>query len=253
MIRVSGVVRLPDDPEGIEVVLQIVNDRLVFKRARTSLGDYAVSDVGVTQLSPELFELDIEGERIHFLPSNPQLFASLEFVLHAARRPIEVPKKKRRRHKDQEPTPQRIDERPKHEPQLEPDALPTEHQTPKEREPVQEPAPKPPEAPSAGPLDQQAAEEIEVDLNEELVASRRSNRFAARTKYLGAATRDQLRQTGIWPLDRLKALRDEDSLPEEHEHTYLAVTTHAGLIRRVCTECGHVSLALAEDDPTVES
>ena len=227
-----------------------LNDRLVLKRARTSLGDYALSDVGVTQLSPELFELDIEGERIHFLPSNPHLFASLEFVLHAARRPIEVPKKKRRRHKDQKPTPPRTDDRPQHKPRPTV-ALPTEHQSPPEQEPVREPVPKPPEAPPAEPPDQQAAAEIEVDLSDELVAPRRSNRFATRTRYLGAATRDQLRQTGIWPLDRLKALRDEDSLPEEHEHTYLAVTTHAGLIRRVCTDCGHVSLTLAEDDPTV--
>jgi hypothetical protein len=88
-----------------------------------------------------------------------------------------------------------------------------------------------------------------VDLTEEKVgAAVRPRRLASRTRFLSATTRDQLRQTGIWPLDRLKALSSEDSVAADHIHTYGVSTIQAGLIRRVCSECGHVSFLPRDDD-----
>ena len=226
MIRISGVVRLPDDPDTeIRAVLQITNDRLLLKHGRTSLGEWALAEVGVMHLSGQTFELDMAGERIHFLPSNPQLFASLEFVLKAMRPPERPPR--RRTH--------RKVPHPAHMPLVGPA---TEYIVAPETQGTRRHQP--------------AEEHIEIDLTDGAMTSSGLRRVASRTRHFGAATRDQLRQTGIWSLDRLKALRAEDSLPVEHEHTYGAVTIQAELVRRVCTECGHVSLALADDGPADE-
>jgi len=238
MIRISGVVQLPDDPgSAIEVVLQIANDRLLLKRARTNLGDWPLADVGVTSLSATVFELNAAGEKIHFLPSNPQLFGSLEFVLKATRRQVQpTPKKKRKNGPERKPASTTVDASLKeHTAVPGKDALPPSKPAAPEREADSTP------------------EHIEIDLSEETMAPTRTHRIASRTRYLSAATKDQLRQTGVWPLDRLRALRAEDSLPIEHQHTYLVVTTHAGLVRRVCTECGHVSFGLVEDIPANKS
>lgn len=227
MIRISGIVRLPDDPDsGIKAVLQITNDRLLLKHARTCLGEWPLAEVGVTHLSEQTFELDIAGERIHFLPSNPQLFESLEFVLNAMR-PLEKHHQKRTHRKEPHPA---------HMPLVGPA---TEYVvTPEDR--------------GTRRYDEPAEEHIEIDLTVERMTPSGLHRAASRTRHFGAAARDQLRQTGIWPLDRLKALSAEDSVPIEHEHTYGAVTVQADLVRRVCTGCGHVSLALVDDSPADE-
>ncbi|GBE21735.1 hypothetical protein BMS3Bbin01_01087 [bacterium BMS3Bbin01] len=227
MIRISGIVRLPDDPDsGIKAVLQITNDRLTLKHARTSLGEWALPEVRVKRLSGETFEFDIAGERIHFLPSNPQLFESLEFVLNAMR-PLKPHRKRTHR---KEPHPAQV---PLVGPATEYVVTPKTRGTRRHDEP--------------------AGEHVEIDLTAEPMRSGGLHRVASRTRHLGTTARDQLRQTGVWPLDRLKALRAEDSLPIEHEHTYGAVTIQAEIARRVCTGCGHVSLALVDDSPTDEA
>jgi hypothetical protein len=242
MIRISGIVRLPDDLDSdIDAVFQIVNDRLRLTTGRTELGSWPLTDVEVRRLSTHAFRLDISGEAIHFLPANPDLFASLQFVDEAvdSGEPKKRPKRSRRfaRSIAEKPQPS-IEEVPAERPEPPADQ-------PERREP--EPAP----FPSVG--DTPEPETIEVDLTEEqIVSSGRHRRLLSRTRYLGAATRDQLRQTGIWPLDRLKALSTEDSLPTEHTHTYQAVTTQAGIVRRVCTECGHVSFMPIDQEQTGE-
>lgn len=224
MIRISGIVRLPSDLDsGIDAIFQIVNDRLRLTTGKTELGSWPLVDVGVSRLSTETFRLDIAGEVIHFVPSNPDLFASLQFVDEAVR-PTSEKKRPRRSRKVVQPTPT---PRPTKESPIE--AMPVV-------ETVEEP------------------ETIEVDLTDEkVVSSGRRRRLLSRTRYLGAATRDQLRQTGIWPLDRLKALSADDSLPEEHTHKYERVTTQAGIVRRVCTECGHVSFLPLDELSTEDS
>lgn len=220
MIRISGIVRLPNDLDsGIDAIFQIVNDRLRLTSGKTELGSWPLVDVAVSRLSTETFRLDISGEVIHFLPSNPDLFASLQFVDGAVRSTKQKTRSRRSR-KIEQPAPAPRPESPV-------EAIPVV-------EPIEEP------------------ETIEVDLTDEKVASSgRRRRLLSRTRYLGAATRDQLRQTGIWPLDRLKALSADDSLPEEHTHTYERVTTQAGIVRRVCSECGHVSF-LPMDELSVD-
>jgi len=153
---------------------------------------------------------------ISFLPSNPDFFASLNFV--EATQTTEVKRRKK--------------QRPSQAP-----AAPAPPQ-PEEAAPPSPPEPPPP-----------ADETIELDLTDEKAGALvRPRRLLTRTRYLGAATRDQLRQTGIWPLDRLKAFGPDDSVPSDHIHTYGTSTIQAGLIRRVCSECGHVSFLPTEND-----
>ena len=210
MIRISGIVRLPDDLDsGIPAVIQVVNDQLRLRTGRTDLGSWPIADVDIRRVSAQEFQFLIGDEVIDFLPSSPDFFASLQFV--EAKQTTEVKRSKKQR-AARAPTPA----------------------TPRQREEVTPPSPPKPPPP--------VEETIELDLTEEKVAApTRQRRLLTRTKHLSATTRDQLRQTGIWPLDRLKAYGPDDSIPPDHIHTYGTSTIQAGLIRRVCSECGHVS------------
>jgi hypothetical protein len=236
MIRISGIVRLPDDLDsGIDAVVQVVNDQLRLRTGRTDLGKWAIADIEVRQLSPKEFQLVIGDDVLHFLPSSPDFFASLQFVDE------EPPVESRRRRKKQRST-----EAPAKAPA---EAVTTAPQfVPPEPEDVATPAP--PEPPKPPEPIEPIQESIEVDLTEEKVATApaRSRSLFSRTRYFRAATRDQLRQTGIWPLDRLKALGPDDSANSDHIHTYGTTTIQAGLIRRVCSECGHVSFLPKDDE-----
>jgi hypothetical protein len=219
MIRISGIVRLPGDVDSdIDAVLQIANDRVRLATGRKELGDWPLTQIGVERVSPRSFRMDIAGETVVFLPSNPDLFASLKFVADASRH---EPARKRKK---------RVQEAAARHPAVE--AAQVTHD-------VAAPVP-------SSPVD---GETIEVDLtSQEPAEVGHSHGLLSRTRYLGAQTRDQLRQTGIWPLDRLRALRAEDSLPHEHQHSYGKVTIQAGFERRVCTECGHVSFRPVAED-----
>jgi hypothetical protein len=217
MIRISGIVRLPDDLDsGITAVVQIVNDQLRLRTGRTDLGSWPIADVDINRVSPQEFQLVIGDDVINFQPTNPDFFASLQFV-EAAHQTTGVKKRKKQRAA----------------------RAPGDTRPPRPEEAA---SPIPPEPPPP------ADETIELDLTEEKVAApTRPRRLLTRTKNLSAATRDQLRQTGIWPLDRLKAYGPDDSVAPDHIHTYGTSTIQAGLIRRVCSECGHVSFLPKEN------
>jgi hypothetical protein len=210
MIRIRGIVRLPSDPEsGVDSVIQIMNDRLSLRSGRTDLGSWPLAHVEVQRISNEAFRFNIDHEVLLFLPRDPEFFASLQFVEATVQRTAE---KRKRKKTKAAIVPPAVEETPVFE-------------------------------------EQEAQEElIEVDLTDEEIALG-GRGLLARTKYIGAATRDQLRQTGIWPLDRLKPLSAEDSRSSAHVHTYGTSTIQAGLVRRVCSECGHVSFAPKESTP----
>jgi hypothetical protein len=216
MIRISGIVRLPDDLDsGITAVIQVVNDQLRLRTGRTDLGSWPIADIDIRRVSAQEFQFVIGDEVINFLPSSPDFFASLQFVEATETTEVKRSKKQRASRTPAAAAPRR----------------------PEEAAPSSPPEPPPP-----------VDETIEVDLTEEKVAApTRQRRLLTRTKHLGATTRDQLRQTGIWPLDRLKAYGPDDSIPPDHIHTYGTSTIQAGLIRRVCSECGHVSFLPKEN------
>ncbi|MFZ0493657.1 MAG: hypothetical protein WAM81_10735 [Acidimicrobiia bacterium] len=215
MIRISGIVRLPDDLDsGITAVVQVLNDQIRLRTGRTDLGNWPIGDIEIRRISAREFQFVIGDEVINFLPSSPDFFASLQFV--EATETTEVKRRKKQR-------------------SSQPPAAPTPPQ-PKEAAPPSPPEPPPP-----------ADETIELDLTDEKVGALIRQRLVTRSRHLGATTRDQLRQTGIWPLDRLRELGPDDSVPSNHIHTYGVSTIQAGLIRRVCSECGHVSFLPKEN------
>jgi hypothetical protein len=58
---------------------------------------------------------------------------------------------------------------------------------------------------------------------------------------------DALRQTAIWPLDHLPALNGR-YIPPGHVHTWRVIRSSAGIVRRVCDECGLVRLGSGEEE-----
>ncbi len=118
-----------------------------------------------------------------------------------------------------------VPETPKHEPA----PLPEIAKAPKVKEPkppkapkVKEPKPpKPPREPRLRPA---------------------MKSFKRSAGHLALRISDQLRQTGIVPLDRLPGLDGRRRPSADHQHSFFEHRLPGGLVRNVCHDCGHVSI-----------
>ncbi len=144
-----------------------------------------------------------------------------------------------------------VPETPKHEPA----PLPEIAKAPKVKEPKPPKAPKvkepkPPKAAKAPKVKEPKPPKVKAPAKEpkppkpprepRLRPAMKS--FKRSAGHLALRISDQLRQTGIVPLDRLPGLDGRRRPSADHQHSFFEHRLPGGLVRNVCHDCGHVSI-----------